>query len=60
MRFPLSWLKTWVDLPDDLGQISAWLMQAGIGLEAVENPGASLNQVVVVKVLSRDPHPNAD
>ena len=60
MRFPLSWLKTWVDLPEDLGQISAWLMQAGIGLEAVENPGASLDHVVVVRVLSRDPHPNAD
>jgi phenylalanyl-tRNA synthetase beta chain len=60
MRFPISWLKTWVDLPADLAQISRWLMQAGVGLEAVENPGAALEQVVVVKVLSRDPHPNAD
>ena len=60
MRFPLSWLKAWVDLPGDLAQVSRWLMQAGAGLEAVENPGAALDHVVVVKVLSRDPHPNAD
>lgn len=60
MRFPLSWLKAWVDLPSDLDQVSALLMRAGIGLEAVENPAAALQHVVVAKVLERNPHPNAD
>ncbi|HTA17493.1 MAG TPA: phenylalanine--tRNA ligase subunit beta, partial [bacterium] len=60
MRFPLSWLKTWVDLPPDLETLSQVLMRAGIGLEAVENPGAALKDVVVVRVKQRIPHPNAD
>ena len=60
MRFPLSWLKAWVELPADLEQVSLLLMKAGIGLEAVENPGAALHHVVVAKVLERNPHPNAD
>ena len=60
MRFPLSWLKAWVDLPPDLVQVSDLLMKAGIGLEAVEDPGARLKQVVVAKVLAKEPHPNAD
>jgi phenylalanyl-tRNA synthetase beta chain len=60
MRFPLSWLKSWVELPPALEQVSALLMRAGIGLEAVENPGAALRHVVVAKVLERNPHPNAD
>src|ERR1700677_919934 len=60
MRFPLSWLKTWVDLPPDLETLSQVLMRAGIGLEAVENTGAALKDVVVVTVKLRVPHPNAD
>jgi phenylalanyl-tRNA synthetase beta chain len=60
MRFPLSWLKDWVDLPEDLEEVQALLMKAGIGLEAVDNPGESLRNVVVVQVLETLPHPNAD
>lgn len=60
MRFPLSWLKAWVDLPDDLDEVSRVLMRAGIGLEAVEDPAAALRHVVVAKILERKPHPNAD
>lgn len=60
MRFPLSWLRDWVELPRELDEISRLLMKAGIGLEAVENPAAALDQVVVAKVVERRPHPNAD
>ncbi len=59
MRFPLSWLKTWVDVPAELGELQKLLMRAGIGLEAVEDPGASLREVVVARVLERSPHPDA-
>ncbi|MGH7443049.1 MAG: phenylalanine--tRNA ligase subunit beta, partial [bacterium] len=60
MRFPLSWLKTWVDLPSDFSELARILMHAGIGLETVEDPGAALKQVVVARVQQRRPHPNAD
>ena len=60
MRFPLSWLKDWVELPADLQVVQDLLMKAGIGLEAVDNPGEALRNVVVAKVLETAPHPNAD
>jgi phenylalanyl-tRNA synthetase beta chain len=60
MRFPLSWLKTFVDLPPDLPTLSQVLMRSGIGLEAVEDPGAALQNVVVAEVTARSRHPNAD
>jgi len=60
MRFPLSWLKTWVEVPSDLKDLSQVLMRSGIGLEAIEDPGVSLKNVVVAEVKVRVPHPNAD
>jgi phenylalanyl-tRNA synthetase beta chain len=60
MRFPISWLKEWVELPADLTLVQTLLMKAGIGLEAVDNPGEALHHVVVAKVLETAPHPNAD
>jgi len=60
MKFPLSWLRDWIDLPEQLGEISELLIKVGVGLEALENPGASMANVVVARVLKRDPHPNAD
>ncbi len=60
MRFPLSWLRDWIDLPESLDQISDMLIKVGVGLEAVENPAAHLGQVVVARILKREPHPAAD
>jgi phenylalanyl-tRNA synthetase beta chain len=60
MRFPLSWLKDWVEVPAELTDLSALLMRSGVGLEAVEDGGAALKNVVVAEVLERAPHPNAD
>lgn len=60
MKFSLSWLKDWVELPDQIEQISDLLIKVGVGLEAVENPGAHMGSVVVARVLKRDKHPDAD
>lgn len=60
MKFPLSWLRDWVDLPEDLAKISDLLIRIGVGLEAVENPGVHMQNVVVARILKRSPHPNAD
>lgn len=60
MKFPLSWLGAWIELPAELERTQALLMQAGLGLESVDDPGASLRQVVVARVVKRDKHPDAD
>src|SRR5262245_5771990 len=60
MKFPLSWLRDWVDLPSDLNQVTELLIRIGVGLEAVENPAVHMDKVVVARVLKRGQHPNAD
>src|SRR5580700_2153810 len=60
MKFSISWLRDWVEVPSDMEEISGLLIRVGVGLEAVENPGAHLAGVVVARVLKRDKHPDAD
>jgi phenylalanyl-tRNA synthetase beta chain len=60
MRVTLDWLRDFVELDGDTGQIAADLTTAGLGVEAVEPIGAALDGVVVAEVLSVERHPNAD
>ncbi len=60
MRFPLSWLADWLDLPADLKDIKTLLFKAGIEIESLESRGQGLDKVVVARVEERLPHPNAD
>jgi phenylalanyl-tRNA synthetase beta chain len=60
MRFPLSWLADWLDLPADLKDIKTLLFKAGIEIESLESRGQGLDKVVVARVEDRQPHPNAD
>jgi phenylalanyl-tRNA synthetase beta chain len=60
MRFPLSWLRDWIELPAELQQITDLLVKVGVGLEAVEDPSIHLKNVVVARVLKREAHPQAD
>ncbi|MSY06441.1 MAG: phenylalanine--tRNA ligase subunit beta, partial [Actinobacteria bacterium] len=60
MRAPLSWLKEFTPLPDDVGAITDALNQLGLEVEAVEEPGREINGVVIARVLGLHPHPDAD
>jgi len=60
MRFPLSWLADWLDLPADLKDIKTLLFKAGIEIESLEARGQGLDKVVVARVEERLQHPNAD
>ena len=63
MRVSLKWLKTMVDLPDeasDLDALCGKLDMTGTGVEGVEQTGASLKNVVVGHLLTKERHPNAD
>ncbi len=55
-----SWLKEFVDFdftPDDLAHR---LTMAGLEVDAMEKVGEGLDSVVVARLLSVDPHPEAD
>ena len=60
MKVPLSWLKEFLDLSISPTQIAKTLTSLGIEVEGLERFGPGFSKVVVGKVLSTEPHPNAD
>ncbi|TQL68756.1 phenylalanyl-tRNA synthetase beta subunit [Nocardioides albertanoniae] len=60
MKAPLSWIKEYVSLPEDLGieEITDRLTALGLKLEAIETSGAGIEGPLVVgKVLTQEPEP---
>lgn len=60
MKVSYNWLKDYVDhglSPEDLGDM---LTMSGLEVEEIETVGASLDGVVVGRVMSAGQHPNAD
>jgi phenylalanyl-tRNA synthetase beta chain len=60
MRAPVSWIREYVDLPQDLSSedLAARLTALGLKLEALERPGADLRGPLVVgRVLAKEPEP---
>ncbi len=60
MRVSLNWLKKFVDIDVDVDDLTHKLTMLGLEIETVERPGAEIQDVVIGKVLSIDPHPDAD
>jgi len=60
MRLLLSWLNDYVNLPASVDDIAKTLVRLGHEVEAIEYPRASLSKVLVGKILTINPHPNAD
>ncbi|MFC4585082.1 phenylalanine--tRNA ligase subunit beta [Sphaerisporangium corydalis] len=53
MKFPLSWLREYVDLPAATAQeVAEKLTAAGLKLESIESVGGDIKNVVVGEVLS--------
>ncbi|MDM1549272.1 phenylalanine--tRNA ligase subunit beta [Empedobacter falsenii] len=63
MKISYNWLKTYIDTDITLDEVSATLTSTGLEVEGVEQVGGAKNYletVLVGKVLSAVPHPNAD
>jgi len=60
MRISLQWLRELVDLNMTPEELAKTLTLAGFEVEDIEDRRAWADGVVVGKVLSRQPHPNAD
>ncbi|MEO5711390.1 MAG: phenylalanine--tRNA ligase subunit beta, partial [Nocardioidaceae bacterium] len=63
MRAPLSWIREYVDLPDDVTPVDLAhrLTALGLKLEALETPGAEIHGPVVVgRVLAMEPEPQTN
>ena len=60
MRAPVSWIRDYVDLPDDLSteELAARLTALGLKLESLERPGSDITGPLVVgRVLTMEPEP---
>ena len=60
MKFTLGWLKEHLDTDADVDTIAETLTRIGLEVEGVENAGEKLGEFLVAKVLTAEPHPNAD
>ena len=61
MRVSLEWLKEYVDIADLSPEtIAEALTNSGLEVESIEVIGPKFDRVVVGKVESVEPHPNAD
>ena len=60
MKFSLNWLKDHLDTEADAAAVSQTLTRIGLEVEGVENPAEALKPFTVAKVLTAEPHPQAD
>jgi phenylalanyl-tRNA synthetase beta chain len=60
MKVPISWLKEYVDFEDSVQGLADKLTFSGVEVEGIETIGGGLDDLVVGKILSVMPHPNAD
>ncbi len=60
MRLSLNWLREFVDLTVSASELAERLTMSGLEVEAVEEVSPDFSGVVVAKVTSVAPHPNAD
>ena len=60
MKFTLSWLKDHLDTEASLDTIAETLTRIGLEVEGVEDKAAALKPYVIARILTAEPHPNAD
>src|SRR5260370_25811929 len=60
MKTTLAWLKTHLETGATLDEIVAMLVMRGLEVDAIENRAKDLAAFTVARVVSAEPHPNAD
>jgi len=60
MLFSYNWLKEYIDGLPAARTLADRLTMSGTEVESVTEPGKGINGVVTARVLSCEPHPNAD
>jgi phenylalanyl-tRNA synthetase beta chain len=60
MKTSTRWLRNYIDIPWEAGELAERLTLAGLEVEGIEHLGVLPPSVVVGEILARAPHPNAD
>src|SRR5467141_1430226 len=60
MKFTLAWLKEHLETDEPLDKIVDKLTMIGLEVESVADRGKALAPFTIARVISAEPHPNAD
>jgi len=60
MKFSISWLKDHLDTPENASALAAVATNIGLEVETIDDKSAALAAFTVARVISAEPHPNAD
>ncbi|TPE58664.1 phenylalanine--tRNA ligase subunit beta [Sandaracinobacter neustonicus] len=60
MKFPLSWLKRYLETSATADELAVAMTRVGLEVEDVSNPADALKPFVIAKVLTAERHPQAD
>ncbi|MBR3290447.1 MAG: phenylalanine--tRNA ligase subunit beta, partial [Clostridia bacterium] len=60
MKISLNWLRRYVDINVPVETLCEKMILSGFEIESVEDLSASMNRVVVARILKLDKHPDAD
>lgn len=60
MKYPISWLKEYVDITIPITELADKLSLAGLEVEAIETVNDGISNVVIGRIEKITPHPNAD
>ncbi len=60
MKTSARWLRSWVDTSEDMDTLADRLTMAGLEVDAIEPAAPPLDGIVVGKIASCAPHPQAD
>ncbi len=60
MKFTLAWLKEHLDTQASIDEIVDRLTMIGLEVERVEDKAQELGAFIIARVISAEPHPNAD
>jgi phenylalanyl-tRNA synthetase beta chain len=60
MRISLNWLRQYVDVHETPAELARMLTLAGLEVSCVETLGEGISGVVVARIESKGPHPDAD
>ncbi|MDX9753292.1 MAG: phenylalanine--tRNA ligase subunit beta [bacterium] len=60
MKIPYSWLAELVEQIPSPAQLAEILTMLGFEVEEIASPGEAIKDVVIGKILQKDPHPDAD
>lgn len=60
MKFPLSWLKRYLDTDAGAAELAEAMTRLGLEVEGIDNPAEALAPFRIARVLTAERHPGAD